>query len=165
AAVQGPVTTPATKETCRQPAKLAQQVAEEIERDIVGAERRVGESLGTEAELMARYGVGRSVLREALVLISRDGLAEMRRGKIGGLVVAEPSEPLIARNLRNYLDLVIGDWDELLSVREELEELALTLAIERFTAVDLPVFEARSEERRVGKQCGYRRTPSQGRKQ
>jgi len=41
------VTPLAAMEACSQPTKLAQQVAEEIERDIVGAERRVGESLGT----------------------------------------------------------------------------------------------------------------------
>src|SRR5690606_15715211 len=55
------------------------------------------------------------------------------------------SEALVARNLRNYLDLVIADWDELLSVREQLEELAVILAIERFTAADLPTFEALDE--------------------
>lgn len=121
--------------------KLAQRVAEAIEREILARERPAGERLGTETELMARYGVGRSVLREALILIARDGLAEMRRGKIGGLVVRAPSEPLIVANLQTYLDLVVEDFDEIWRIRRELEAFALTLAIDRFEAGDLSEFE------------------------
>jgi DNA-binding FadR family transcriptional regulator len=121
--------------------KLAQRIAEAIERDILTSERPVGESLGTEAELMARYGVGRPVLREALVLVARDGLAEMRRGKIGGLIVTAPTEGHVAASLQNYLDLVVADFHELLRIRRELEDRALLLAIERFAPEDIPLFE------------------------
>lgn len=123
-------------------AKLAQRVADEIERDILGGGRQVGDSLGTEAELSARYGVGRSVMREALVLVARDGLAEMRRGNVGGLIVSAPSERHIASSLQTYLDLVVTSFEEHWRIKRELEDLALTLAIDRFEAEDIAKFDA-----------------------
>ncbi|MBV9511993.1 MAG: FadR family transcriptional regulator [Caulobacteraceae bacterium] len=123
-------------------AKRAQRIADQIERDILANSRPAGQPLGTEAELMARYHAGRSVVREALVLVERDGLAEMRRGKTGGLVVTIPSEAVIGGALRDYIDLVLDGWDELLRIRRELEDLALQLAITHFDAQDLADFEA-----------------------
>ena len=120
--------------------KLAQRVAADIERDIGDGVCQVGESLGTEVELVARYGVSRSVLREALTLVAWSGLAEMRRGKTGGLVVTAPSEATTAWGLHSYLDFVVGDLSELLELRRELEELALTLAIQRLGPADLAAF-------------------------
>jgi len=122
--------------------KLAQRVAADIERDIGDGVCQVGESLGTEMELVARYGVSRSVLREALTLVAWSGLAEMRRGKTGGLVVTAPSEATTAWGLHSYLDFVVGDLSELLALRRELEELALTLAIQRLGPTDLTAFQA-----------------------
>jgi DNA-binding FadR family transcriptional regulator len=125
--------------------KLAQRVAAEIERDIADGVRQVGESLGTEHDLVARYGVSRSVLREALTLVTWSGLAEMRRGKTGGLVVTTPSEATTAWGLHSYLDFVVADISELLALRRDVEELAVTLAIQRLSAADLPAFQALDE--------------------
>ena len=121
--------------------KLAQRVAADIERDIGEGVHQVGESLGTELELVTRYGVSRSVLREALTLVAWSGLAEMRRGKTGGLVVTAPSEAGTAWSLQSYLDFVVDDIGELLALRRELEELALTLAIQRLGPQDLADFK------------------------
>jgi len=47
----------------------------------------VGTRLPTEAELMEEHGVGRVAVREALRLLERDGLVDVRRGSHGGLFV------------------------------------------------------------------------------
>lgn len=121
--------------------KLAQRVAESIEREILTRERRVGESLGIESELLARYGISRSVLREAMVLVVGSGLAEVRRGKHGGLVVGAPSQDFVAAGLHGYLDFIVEGLDEIWAIRRGLEDLALGLAIERLQPDDLPVFD------------------------
>ena len=53
--------------------KLAQQIADEIEREIIAQGIVAGQNLGTEAELIARHGVSRAILREALLLVQRGG--------------------------------------------------------------------------------------------
>ena len=111
--------------------KRAQTIALRIEESIVAGEGEVGDRLGAEAELIERYGVSRSVLREALVLVEGSGLAQVRRGPAGGLYVTAPTRELVAANLQQYLDFVVRDLDEVLDFRAELEGFALTCAIER----------------------------------
>ena len=50
--------------------KLASQVARGIEADVVRQGWPVGRSLGSEMELRERFGVSRSVLREAVRLVA-----------------------------------------------------------------------------------------------
>src|SRR5262245_15204814 len=70
--------------------KLAAQVAQRIESEIVASDWPVGRVLGSEPELMERYGVSRAVFREAVRLVEHHQVATMRRGRSGGLVVRAP---------------------------------------------------------------------------
>lgn len=60
--------------------KLASILARDIEADIVRRGWAVGESLGSELALQQRFGVSRSVLREAVRLVEHHQVARMRRG-------------------------------------------------------------------------------------
>ncbi|MET9491234.1 FCD domain-containing protein [Nocardia sp. NPDC006630] len=78
-------------DTAGQPrAKFAEVLASRIRDDIAANGWHVGAVLGSETELLARYGVSRAVLREAVRLLEYHSVARMRRGPGGGLVVAEP---------------------------------------------------------------------------
>src|SRR5262249_29752956 len=77
--------------------KRAELVAREIELEILERGWCVGESLGSEPELLARFGVSRSVFREAVRLLEHDDVARMRQGPGGGLVVTEPDAGTVAR--------------------------------------------------------------------
>ncbi|WP_216898449.1 FadR/GntR family transcriptional regulator [Nocardia alni] len=70
--------------------KLAEVLAGRIHDDIAADGWRVGTVLGSENELVSRYGISRAVLREAVRLLEYHSVARMRRGPGGGLVVAEP---------------------------------------------------------------------------
>lgn len=70
--------------------KRAEATARRILRDVVVAGWPVGALLGSEADLMDRYGVSRPVLREAVRLLEHHRIARMRRGPGGGLFVVEP---------------------------------------------------------------------------
>jgi DNA-binding FadR family transcriptional regulator len=88
--------------------KLGEQLAERIEEEIIGRGWPVGEVLGSEADLIERYGVSRAVFREAIRIVDHHGVAEMRRGPGGGLVVVAPKADAAVRTLSlnlEFLDL------------------------------------------------------------
>jgi DNA-binding FadR family transcriptional regulator len=108
--------------------KLAQQIATLIEREIIALGCPLGHQLGTEAELAARYGVSRWVMREACALTERDGLAQMRRGRHGGLVVTGTPERALSAAICYFLLFASPDISELISVRKVVERVVYVLA-------------------------------------
>ena len=75
--------------------KLASVVARRIEDDVVARGWPVGTVLGSETDLLERFGVSRAVLREAVRIVEHTGAARMRRGPGGGLVVSEPNRSAV----------------------------------------------------------------------
>lgn len=111
--------------------KLAATIAREIEADIVRRGWPVGESLGSELALQQRYGVSRSVLREAVRLVEHHRVARMRRGPGGGLLISEPDAGPATRAVVIYLEYLGTTLKDLLNARLVLEPLAASLAAER----------------------------------
>jgi GntR family transcriptional repressor for pyruvate dehydrogenase complex len=71
-------------------AKASDVVVLRVREQIVNQRLPEGTPLPSEAELMHLYGVGRVAVREALRLLERDGLIEVRRGAHGGIFVSHP---------------------------------------------------------------------------
>jgi GntR family transcriptional repressor for pyruvate dehydrogenase complex len=94
--------------------KAHEYVAEQIRRHIALRLIAPGESLPSERELAAMFGVGRPTIQLALKELARDRLVESRRGRRGGTFVLEPADDTIVQE-----ELI----SRLLSRREELEEL------------------------------------------
>jgi DNA-binding FadR family transcriptional regulator len=111
--------------------KRASQIARNIEADVIRRGWPVGQSLGSEQSLQSRYGVSRSVLREAVRLVEHHQVARMRRGPNGGLFVSKPDAGPATRALVLYLEYVGTSVDDLLNARLLLEPLAAELAAER----------------------------------
>lgn len=63
------------------------RIAEEIRDRIDGAELIPGERLQSERELADEYGVARMTIRDALEILSAEGLLERKRGRGGGTFV------------------------------------------------------------------------------
>ncbi len=80
--------------------RLAYRITAEVRRRAL----QVGCSIGPEPDLVSRYGVSRAVFREAVRMLEFFGVVEVRRGKDGGLVVAEmdPEGTVVSALL--YLD-------------------------------------------------------------
>lgn len=70
---------------------MAELVAGNLRRRIIGGELADGAELPREAELLEEFGVSRPSLREALRILETEGLIRIRRGKIGGGVVQRPT--------------------------------------------------------------------------
>jgi DNA-binding FadR family transcriptional regulator len=85
--------------------KLSEIVAAKLMEEIRSRNWPVGESLGTEAELMTRYSVSRATVAEAVRQVERYGAAEMRRGSGGGLVIMNSARFALAKTLSTYLEL------------------------------------------------------------
>ena len=71
------------------PVPLYLQVARQLSGEITSGALAPGSSLGTEPELMARFGVSRVTLRHAVDLVVAQGMATRRQGK-GTYVTSTP---------------------------------------------------------------------------
>ena len=85
------------------------QLAEALRADIAGGLFSVGDALPTEKSLCDRYGVSRHTAREALRLLSEDGLIERRQG--AGSIVADRTHPAFASPT--------GDFESILQYARE----------------------------------------------
>ena len=91
--------------------RLSDRVAQQIERRLLLGEFQPGDALPTEAELCETLGVSRTVVREALKILSARDLVEIRQGI--GVRVAVPRDTEFARSLVSLLmrseDVTMGD--------------------------------------------------------
>lgn len=110
--------------------KLAELTCEKLEMRIIEMDWPVGKVIGSEAELLAEYGVSRAALREAIRLLEHHNVANMRRGPGGGLVVAEPDPDAMAHAAAVYLRYRKVNPPELFETRTALELAAVRSAAE-----------------------------------
>jgi GntR family transcriptional repressor for pyruvate dehydrogenase complex len=101
---------------------------------IASGEIAGGQPLPSERELVERFGVGRSSVREALRVLESKGLID-QKGK-GRFAAAEPQNPLNT-SLQVLLELQEVDRDELFEVREVLEGETAAFAAQRRTDEDV----------------------------
>ena len=122
-------------------ATLAQHVADQLERLIVQQHFQAGERLPPERELAERFGVSRTVVREAVRTVASKGLLDVRAGS--GTLVRKPSSETVAASVALLLSMngqttpaKIGE------VRRLLEVEIAGLAAERRTDEDLRRLES-----------------------
>lgn len=111
--------------------KGAEVLARRIEREVVAAGWPVGHPIGTEPKLIQRFGVSRSVVREAIRILEHHMVARMRPGPGGGLIVTEPEFSMVSRAAALYLDYRRVQPEHLHNPRSALEVKCLALAMER----------------------------------
>ncbi|MGI9008315.1 MAG: GntR family transcriptional regulator [Streptosporangiaceae bacterium] len=101
--------------------KRAARVADQIVADVMAMGWPVGGVLGSEADLLGRYGVSRAVFREAVRLVENQQVARTRRGPGGGLVITEPTVSAVTGAVVLYLYRVGASRDELSAAQVVLE--------------------------------------------
>lgn len=80
--------------------KLAHRAAVLMQQEIIFGRLQSGRSLGTATEIRSRYNLGRWAFREAIGILELRGVARLRPGPGGGVVVAEA-------NLADLVDLTL----------------------------------------------------------
>lgn len=118
----------ATPPRRRSSRNLVETVRNALRTQIVSGEVRTGERLPSEARLTERYGVSRTVIREAIASLRADGLVEARQG--AGVFVleakAQPAQPFAGLDLDKIPHVI-----EILELRSAVEIEAAGLAAAR----------------------------------
>src|ERR1700684_1596291 len=127
-------------------AKRASKVADQIIKDVIAGGWQVGQILGSEADLLARYQVSRAVFREAVRLVEHQQVARTRRGPGGGLVVTEPTVDAVIDAVLLYLYRAEARLDEVFEARLVLEDIAAGLAPARLEEQDLATLRVFAED-------------------
>lgn len=119
------------------------QVAEAIERDIVGGKLRPGQPLGTESALAAQFGVNRSTVREGIRLLEHGGL--VRRDSSRRLWVGRPGYDGMAAHMSRALVLHEVTFRELYEAAMALQLATIDAAVDNATPAELAELEANIE--------------------
>ncbi len=114
---------------------LTKEVVNELTELIMKGVWSPGDSLPSEKELAASFGVGRSTIREALQSLVVIGVLETRKG--GSSIVREPTTELLSGAFRWGLLLSHRNLDDLTEVRLHVEVECAGLAAERHTDEDI----------------------------
>ena len=84
--------------------------------------------MGSEDQLLARYGISRPTLRKAAAMVAQEQLLRVRRGVGGGYIATRPTTRAVAHMAAIYLNSRNTDVDAILSsvnpIRAELSSLA-----------------------------------------
>jgi len=117
---------------------LAAQIVKDLSQRIRAGEIRPGEKLPSESQLVGRYGVSRTVVREAMSSLRTAGYVDVRHGV--GAIVREPPNP--ARlDLADVSIEVINEALAVLELRIGVETEAAALAAQRRSVADLAALE------------------------
>jgi GntR family transcriptional regulator, transcriptional repressor for pyruvate dehydrogenase complex len=121
--------TPPLSPTPSRPARLAEWFAREIR----SGRLRSGEKLPTEQELNARFGVSRTVIREAMASLRSEGLVVSRQGS-GVFVADQVTQPfrIVSDETRSLTDI-----ENVLQLRLAVELEAAAIAAEKRSDEDL----------------------------
>lgn len=129
--------------------RLANTAYSEIVGFITDQQLKVGDRLPPEVRLAEMFGVSRTIIREALVRLTADGITEARRGA-GSFVKNTPSDRLTAYTSVPRLSVAIGTYE----VRFVLESEGARLAAIRRSAQDLSSIEEACENLRTALASG-----------
>ena len=132
--------TVAPPERPRRPRGLVPEIVASLETDIREGRLLPGQKLPTESELVGRFDVSRTVVREAISRLQASGLVETRHG-IGTFVMVPPVAELNFRIAPQDM-ATAADVIELLELRISLESEAAALAALRRSAESLSAMAA-----------------------
>jgi GntR family transcriptional regulator, transcriptional repressor for pyruvate dehydrogenase complex len=107
---------------------VANMLAGQLHDAIVGGEFVVGSSLPSERELMNKYQVSRTTVREALRDLSAQELIQVKRGRKGGSFISSPTSHSLIRSLTQFIKGQDIRFIDLVFVREAIEPAAAAQA-------------------------------------
>jgi GntR family transcriptional repressor for pyruvate dehydrogenase complex len=108
--------------------KASDVVVNAVRQRILTERLPVGHRLPSETELMEEYGLGRVTVREALRLLERDGLIEIKRGPGGGIHVRHPDISQVSDAISLLFSVQEVTLREFLAFRQLVEPSAAALA-------------------------------------
>jgi len=113
--------------------KASDVVVTALRQQILAERLDVGARLASETELMEEFGLGRVTVREALRILERDGLINIRRGAGGGNFVREVGVEQISDSLAVLLSMRDTSLLEFAEFRIHVEPPVTRLAADNAT--------------------------------
>jgi DNA-binding FadR family transcriptional regulator len=123
--------------TDRRRLSRAQQIAVEIEADILARRLAAGTRLGLRTELIDRFEVSPPVMNEALRILRERDLVTVRPGPNGGVIVASPPPQLRLGGIDVWHQGLTVEPEQLFEARSQLDTLLTTVAAQRATPEDI----------------------------
>lgn len=113
--------------------KMAELIAKQLRREIVSGELGIGTHLPTEGELIERFNVSRSTVREAVRVLEMDGLISTNRGRRDGARVLPPNLHVAARHTGMLLRQQETSVGDVYTARMAIEPFAARLLAQNAT--------------------------------
>ncbi|WP_051194312.1 FadR/GntR family transcriptional regulator [Nocardia jiangxiensis] len=132
--------------TLHRPIKQSEIVAREITDEIVSQALEEGTRLHNEREMLEKYRVGRSTLREAMRLLESRGIVTVRAGRDGGPVVRRPKPSDLGESLTLLMQFNGIPFSELFAARQALEPLLARMAASRISATEVEELDSINAE-------------------
>jgi len=143
--------------------KTAELIATLYRRQVVRGELKPGDTLPSEQQLMAQFGVSRPTLREAFRILEAEDLISVKRGSRGGARVTQPTLSVAARYVGLLLQVQGTTIADVYEARMVLEPACARLLARRRTREDLADLTACIEELRGVAEAGPDQVPEPAR--
>lgn len=121
---------------------LAQEVAEVLQHSIERGAFALNEKLPTEPELMQKFNVGRSTVREAIKYLSQSGFIHVQQG-VGTFVISNSSNSFLDEKIER------ADFADIFEVRQLLELKIVEKAASNRSSSHLKQMRQRLDQRRL----------------
>lgn len=115
----------------------AQQIAAEIEAEILANRMPTGTRLGLRTDLIGRFEASPPVMNEALRILRERDLVTVRPGPNGGVVVASPPPQLRLGGIDVWHQGLTAEPEKLFEARSQLDRLLTMTAAQRATPEDI----------------------------
>lgn len=125
---------------------IVNQIINEIIDSIVNGNYKAGMKLPNEFELIEEMQVSRNSLREAMKILSAMGIVEIKRGD--GTYVCSQINPTMFDKVVYSMIYDASSSDELLELRQVLDEATVQLAIEKVTEEEIEQLQKNIDEMR-----------------
>lgn len=125
---------------------IVRQVARALRADVL--RHAEGDLIGSEEDLLRRYGVSRPTLRQAAGLLSQEQLLRVKRGVGGGYIAARPSADAVAHVTAIYLQTRNTTAEEIIRSSEPISVEMARLAAHSHDAAATAALRAFVEQER-----------------
>jgi DNA-binding FadR family transcriptional regulator len=133
-------------------ASRAQQVAAELEAQILAEHAQPGSRLGLRTALISRFGVSPSVMNEALRILRERDLVEVKPGPNGGVFVANPPPQVRLGGIDLWHQGLAVDPEQLFEARRYLDSMFPAVAMQRATPDDIRAMEWALDDMRAARE-------------
>ena len=129
-------------------------IVEHVEQAVLSGELKTGDRLPGERELVTRFEVSRSSVREAMRVLESSGLVAARPGDPRGAVILAPTAAPLRKLMTRLTQASSSSLSDLLIYRMTLESAANSLAATRRTEADMLQLEKAMARMRQARQQG-----------